>query len=410
MNLNERSSLINNSPKYNNNNNTIYTPQQQQQLQQNVVKRKQRLSAKVQPLTQIQMKQGRDIKRNIQITNKNQLREQLFNNKSNVITSSYISTNLHDINLMINNNNNNTTISSTSTSVNPDSHHVRTTKERITKNEKINKQEDNYKIFEQQLISSIQINQMMENDIHNRILTAYKAQSLQIPIIAFLKSYKQFVFVKNYNDLKMNYDIEHLNQPIVIDEKQLSLDLYNFDKEYSTIASIIVYLKNMKNPLTFIIARHHIAFTNKAIDLFTTYNNDYENDDILVDNNNNNKEDDVIVTTVKMTSDSEINNDSITTVKMPSITSNNTKIKTTTISSSTITTAQAGVKTKTKLETTTITQQYDELSFMDRILMNLSRTRQEGYYYMIYIDLALSPLKKNDNIVLVNNKNKTTTT
>lgn len=228
-------------------------------------------------------------------------------------------------------------------------HHVKITTIPIT-TKKVRKKkvvDDDYQL-EEKFARSIQINETLTNVVNTRVMTAYKHQIVRPPIIAFMRSPEGINFINDFGKINAIYDIEYLKQPVVVSKEQLSVDLYHFDKEYSTIIGVILYLEEQDPPLVYVISRYKIAFTPKPYNLF-------EEEEVT---------DPLTITTVKTT---------------------------TTVSTTTTTTISSVSNTKPLDITDTLNP--PPISFIERFVHNCIRTRQTGYYYLIYVDLSLTKPK-----------------
>ena len=227
------------------------------------------------------------------------------------------------------------------TQLNPQSHHVRTTSSTPTpiksgqkKKKKASYLVDEYSRLEQQLISSIQITEQLRNHVNTNIAIAYKKQLLRVPMIGLLRYGKEIRFVSDMMQIStQEYELVYTKDPKTISKKQLSLDLFHHEREYRTIISVILYLKSLQPPLSYVIARYPITVTPKVPDLFSE---DGENK--------------TMTTTV-------------TTV-------------TTTRTTTTTQTTTNGVVTPP--------------SFIERLYLNCTRVTEPGFYYLVYVDLSLT--------------------
>lgn len=216
--------------------------------------------------------------------------------------------------------------------VNPQSHHIRTKQPKKKKKES-NFARDEYSILEEKLISSIQINEALENDVNRKITLAYQQQTLRIPMMAFMRYENGIRFVKDLAHFQREYDTEWTKNPTIISKKQLSLDLLHHEEEYRVIVSLILYLENLEPSLVYIISRYPVIVTPKVPDLFLG---------------------DVEATTTTTT---------VTTM------------------SRTVTTTTTHGGGGSVVTTPT---------FIERLYMNCVRVTQPGYYYHIYVDLSLT--------------------
>mgnify|MGYP000509361339 CR=1 FL=1 len=158
--------------------------------------------------------------------------------------------------------------------LNPSSHHVRTTEAKKTSSQFAR---DEFNVLEERLISSIQINEALENDINRNIAIAYQRQSLRVPIIAFMKLGTEVRFIRDFARLvREEYDVVHTKNPGIISKEQLSLDLLHNEKEYRTIISVILYMESLRPPLAYIISRYPVTFTPRVPDLFIDEEGDSE--------------------------------------------------------------------------------------------------------------------------------------
>ena len=284
----------------------------------------------------------------------------------------------------------NITTTTTPEHINSNSHHFQSILKKEVSSSK-RRREHELRLFEERLIKSIQITETLKLYIDTRIDKAIHALLLQIPLLAFIKlntpindviiqktwgisnngggggsgnygihkdnntsmkkivnyssildenhrhhtkpnnifmtgstshtinSTGKIIYIHDYTEWLKYYDIEYLSDAISIDEKQFSVDMFHHQREYSEISSIFLYLKNLKPPLTYIIARYHIAFKRKYIEF-------------IQDTNDDNDE-----------------------------------------------------QVKKKNDTTTA-----DIPFIDKFILNMTRMRDVGYYYLIIIDLALT--------------------
>lgn len=229
--------------------------------------------------------------------------------------------------------------------LNPSSHHVRTTKAKKTSSQFAR---DEYNVLEERLISSIQINEALENEINHNIAIAYQRQSLRVPIIAFMKLCTEVRFIRDFARLvREEYDVVHTKNPGIISKEQLSLDLLHNEEEYRTIISVILYLESLVPSLAYVISRYPVTFTPKVPDLFID-------------------EEGAVVTTTVTTSVTTTT--TTTTTRRPSTSSLSDKNR-----NGLILSTPAPIP-----------------SFMERLYLNCTRVSQPGYYYLIYVDLSLT--------------------
>lgn len=230
--------------------------------------------------------------------------------------------------------------------LNPSSHHVRTTKAKKTSSQFAR---DEFNVLEERLISSIQINEALENEINRSIAIAYQRQSLRVPIIAFMKLGTEVRFIRDFARLvREEYDVVHTKNPGIISKEQLSLDLLHNEKEYRTIVSVILYMESLRPPLAYIISRYPVTFTPRVPDLFI---------------------------------DEEEGSGSVVTT---TVTTSATTTTTTTTTRRPTTSLSPSDNNSLILSTPTPIP-----SFMERLYLNCTRVSQPGYYYLIYVDLSL---------------------
>lgn len=214
--------------------------------------------------------------------------------------------------------------------LNTQSHHYKSVvKPQQAKRQSEREEHDIYAEMEMRLIRSVQITETLASVVNERIHLAIQAQQLRIPIIGFMRSTRHGVeIVYDFSLLLKKYEIQCLNNPVHITEAQLSLDLFHAQKEYSTIVSILIHLQNYTPRLTYIISRQTLAYSERPPELFPLEQ------------------------------------------QGPPPQSENPEINT---------------------QLTPYQNNTPELGFVDRLLLNYMKMTETAYYYMIFIDLALSP-------------------
>lgn len=214
-----------------------------------------------------------------------------------------------------------------------------------------------YRSMEQRLMESLKIAEPMALGINARILSAFRANLLRVPIMAFMTTRAGGVqFVQDFKRLTARHEIELLGKPVPISKKHLSVDLFNYEVEFGRVLGVALYPASLDPPLTTIIMRQAIGLTPKVPDIFPL-----------------------------ITLDDEASHHHHHHHHQDTQTTQKTTINTTTTTTTTVVTQISSSNTNTGQSTS-----YDELGFFDRIYLNYTRVREIGEYYVIYVDLGLS--------------------
>ena len=207
-----------------------------------------------------------------------------------------------------------------------------------------------YSELEAQLMKSIDIEEHLRLNITRRIMAAYKLKQFHVPVMAFLVSHEGVEFIEDFKLLTTHYELEYMKEAREISEKQLSLDLTNYQKEYGSIVSVILYLKHMQPPLAYVISKQRISLIPRPYDLFIPDGGTGESE----------------TTTT-------------TTVITTTITTTTAKKNVTSLGSDNL-----------KANTSTAIATLPPPTFIERLYLNYTRETVVGHYYLIYIDLPLT--------------------
>jgi hypothetical protein len=118
---------------------------------------------------------------------------------------------------------------------------------------------------------------MMENSVVNG------RHRLRTTLVEFIRSVNGIESITNYDDYVAKYeDVKVRHNTVVISREQLSVDLYKYDEQYLYLSQILLYLSQLKPPLTAIIAKTELEVALKSIyqDDSTIYDDDIQSSTI----------------------------------------------------------------------------------------------------------------------------------
>jgi hypothetical protein len=261
--------------------------------------------------------------------------------------------------------------------LNPESHHVRTTNQKqksIGKKPQQQQQqwdeEDSdeqhrpveFAVLERRLIESIEIEESLKLCVNGRIADAISLGLLRVPILAFMITHSDGCqFVTDFRLLCRRYEVELLGLPESLSIKNLSVDMFHYEKEFTRIVSLLVYLTDLRPAKKFVISRQPIAITPHALEIWP---------------------EDETGGTQSLQQQQQQQQQMTMTI---------TTTTTTTMTASRHSDNSSNVMTMSRSNTGDMTiPNQTPLSAFERFFLNCMRMRQTGHYYMIYVDLGLT--------------------
>ncbi len=229
--------------------------------------------------------------------------------------------------------------------------------------------------LEKRLVDSIRLDEEMKLTINRRIATAIEKRVLHVPVLAFVlvANSERCYFVEDFNtQLAAKYEVELLAPPMPLSKEHFSLDLFHYPEDYRRAISIVIYLKSLNPPMRCVASRQPIALTPHPLQLFP------DEPGVLQQPSS--------TPTTHEQSAAADGGGTLTTAITTTTTSNgdtNTKTTTTRITHN-------GIGGGGGLESPRMVIPMVQSSAFDRLVYNVLRVRQTGYYYMIYVDLPLS--------------------
>lgn len=223
--------------------------------------------------------------------------------------------------------------------------------------------------LEKQLIDSIRLDEEMKLTINRRIATAIEKRILHVPVLAFVlvTNSERCYFVEDFNtQLAAKYEVELLAPPTPLNKEHLSLDLFHYEEDYRRVISIVIYLKSLNPPMRCVASRQPIALTPHPLELFP-------------------EEPGIQAPPSLPKSDDQSSAGTTLTTAITTTTTSNGETNTTTTTTRITHNGGGGV-----LESPRMVIPMVQSSAFDRLVYNVLRVRQTGYYYMFYVDLPLS--------------------
>lgn len=137
----------------------------------------------------------------------------------------------------------------------------------IKSSRSLNNINDKIDIAENKLIDSFNLSDQLKHHVNKMINHFIMEQKSRCPVISFIRFPDELVFIDiNDKDPFSNYDYSKpLSDSIEINDKQFSLDLLYFEKEYQLFKGILLYLSKLDTPLSYILSKQYIEVGIKPI-------------------------------------------------------------------------------------------------------------------------------------------------
>jgi hypothetical protein len=149
--------------------------------------------------------------------------------------------------------------------------------------------------LKENITRSLQITEEMKMYINNRLIAGMNnTHNLRIHLLAFVRTECHVFNVFNYEQFATRYEyVIHKNELKEITEKQLSIDLLNFERQYQFVSQVFKYLGTLEVPLKYIIAKQAIEIGLKSVYQDELMVNEYDNKRNDIHNNNKSSSSDI---------------------------------------------------------------------------------------------------------------------